>query len=49
MVYTYYSVLCGGFENEKKKGKKNLNSWSRDLHPGFLNTFPTLDLNFHGR
>ena len=22
MVYTYYSVLYGGFENEKKNGKK---------------------------
>jgi hypothetical protein len=22
MVYTYYSVLKGGFENEKRKGKK---------------------------
>ena len=36
MVYTYYSVLYGGFENEKKKGKTNLTLRSGDLNPGFL-------------
>ena len=35
MVYTYYSVLYGGFENEKKKGQKFLTSralgiWTMD-------------------
>ena len=49
MVYTYYSVLYGGFENEKKMGKKNLTFRSGYLNPGFLNNFPSLDLNFHGR
>ena len=48
-LYTYYSVLYGGFENEKKKGKKNLTFHSGDLNPGFLNNFLALDLNFHER
>jgi hypothetical protein len=49
MVYTYYSVLYRGFENEKKKGKKYLTFRSGDLNPGFLNNFSPLDLNFYGR
>ena len=37
-LYTYYSVLYGGFENEKKKGKKNLTFRCGD----FWTIFPVL-------
>jgi hypothetical protein len=33
MVYAYYSDLCEGFENEKKKGIKDFTFRSRDLNP----------------
>ena len=39
-----YSVLYGGFENEKKRGKKNLTFHSGDLKPGVLNNFPALEV-----
>ena len=49
MVYTYYSVLYGEFENEKKKGKNNLTFRSGDLNPGFLSIITAHNLNFHGK
>ena len=35
-----YSVFYGEYENEKKKGQKNLPSPKKDWNPGFLNKFP---------
>ena len=35
-----YAVLYGEFENEKKKGQKNLTFLDGDLNPGFFNKFP---------
>ena len=36
-----FSVLYGGYENEKKADKKNLTFPDGDLNPGFLNKFPS--------
>ena len=33
----------------KRKRVKKLTFRGRDLNPGYLNNFPALDLNFHGR
>ena len=38
MVYTYYSVLYGGFENEKKKGKK-IDHLERGFEPRIFEQF----------
>ena len=35
-----YSVFYGEYENEKKKGQKNLTFPDGDLNHGFLNKFP---------
>ena len=48
MVYTYYYVFYGEFENEKKKAKK-LTFQSENLNPGFLSIISAHDLNFHGK
>ena len=42
MVYTYYSVLYGGFENEKKKSEKNWPSGAGIWTPDFWTIFPPL-------
>ena len=34
------------FENEKKKGQKNLTLPDRDLNPGFFEQIPVKNLNF---
>ena len=39
MVYTYYSVLYGGFENEKKKGKKKFDLPERRFEPRIFEQF----------
>jgi len=36
-------------EDLKRKRVKTFTFLGGDLNPGFLNNFPTLDLNFHGR
>ena len=35
-----YAVFYGEFENEKKKGQKNLTFLDGDLNPRFFNKFP---------
>ena len=35
-----YSVFYGEYENDNKKGQKNLTFPNGDLNPGFLNKFP---------
>ena len=43
------AAFYGEFENEKKKGQKNLDLPERGFKPKIFGNFPAHDLNFHGK